>query len=193
MNRILLVSLTTLLLSGHGYCQGYVWFANFNQDLSILKPIEDPLTGDILDSRYAVQLFSGLEGASQWSLCPVDSATLFMNGEDVGLFSGGFLQIPGVPEGEVATLEVRIWTAIYPTWSQAALAARANYNVKVGRSGPFQMRTGSSESPAALVLEMPQLVVEMIPEPRTSFLFLLGFSGLSLLKSNLRFRKRKAW
>lgn len=186
MNRIILGLLGALLLSTHGYGQGFVWFSNIDQELTILKPISEIYTGDGLNSRYVAQLFSGLEGSSQSSLCPVDVPITFLDGDGAGFFVGNYLQIPGVPEGGIATLEVRVWPTEYPSWKAAADAALSSPDVRVTRSGLFETRTGSLEHPTLMAADMPRFALGTAPEPSVGALFVLGALGLHWLGSKLR-------
>mgnify|MGYP000877329599 CR=1 FL=1 len=167
------------LVRSTGYAQGYVWFANVTQDLTIEKPIEDIFTGEGLTSSHVAQLFAGPDGSPSSALCPVDAPVQFLDGAGfAGLFLGPLVQIPGIPPGETGTFEVRVWQVIFSTWDQAYAHARVESFPRLARSGPFAMKTGDQLTPTEVAVAMPRFALAIIPEPSPVSLAGLGVAGI---------------
>jgi hypothetical protein len=175
MKLILTTFLSLLVLTSQTVAQGYIFFANVSHDFAVEKRIMDYQRLKYLTSQYVAQLFSGPEGASESSLCPVDAPVAFLDGpDDSGFFLGPALMIPGVSVGSIATFQVRVWSSAYATWELGYQASLADYNRRIGWSQPFRMKTGSEEQPTELALAMPGFGVGVIPEPAIASLLGLG-------------------
>lgn len=184
----LLLSLPLLALANLGaQAQGYVMFANVDQNITVEKRISDLYTGDYLTSAYQAQLFVGPNGALESVLASVDVPVLFLDSppESQGDFLGSELAINGYNPGDTVTFEVRVWPTAYATWTQGYTAALNDSNIHVGRSGTFSFVLGSSGSITELVFSMPLFTVQIVPEPSVIALGALGLGTMF-------FRRRKA-
>lgn len=184
----LLLSLPLLALTALGaQAQGYVMFANVDQNITVEKRISDLITGDYLTSAYVAQLFVGPNGALESVLTAVDSPVAFLDSppESQGDFLGNELAIAGYNPGDTVTFEVRVWPTIYATWGQAYGLAVNDSNIHVGRSGTFSFVLGTQGSITELVFSMPLFAVQIVPEPSAVALGALGLGAMFL-------RRRKA-
>jgi hypothetical protein len=166
--------------------QGWVLASNFTQDFQTEKFIYDNVSGLPLTSTYVAQLFAGIAGiVDETQLVAVDNPAAFFDqpAQSQGEFFGGEVQISGVTAGQTATLQIRIWPAVYATWAQAYNAAVSDSNIHVGKSVLFQQVTGTSGSMTEIANNAGFVVftIGVVPEPSTVALGVLG-CGLLLLR-----------
>jgi len=184
----LLFSLPLLAMTNLGVqAQGYVMFANVDQNITVEKRISDLYTGDYLTSAYQAQLFVGPNGAMESVLAAVDVPVLFLDSpaESQGDFLGNELAINGYNPGDTVTFEVRVWPTLYATWAQGYNEALNDDAIHVGRSGTFSFVLGAQNSMTELVFSMPLFTVQVVPEPSVIALGALGLGTMF-------FRRRKA-
>ena len=173
-----LLALTNLAVHG----QGYIYFANYDQGLTVEKRISDEVTGDYVTSSFQAQLFVGPNGSLASVLSSVDSPVQFVDSPpgSEGEFVGYDMPLAGFNPGDTVTLEVRVWPTTYATWNQAYIAALSDANIHVGRSGAFTLVLGTLVSPTEMVTYMPLFTVGIIPEPSTMWLGGLGLGMMFL-------------
>jgi hypothetical protein len=133
-----------------------------------------PLAGD----GYTAQLFGGMVGSSQNSLMPLFPVTGFLTGADAGyVVPVGEVAIPGIPEGDSASLMLRVWDnqgQQISTFEQALLAG-----VFHGQSAIFDVAwLGGDVLPPANLTGLQSFA--LIPEPGAVWLFALGLGLLGL-------------
>jgi hypothetical protein len=133
-----------------------------------------PLAGD----GYTAQLYGGMVGASQNSLMPLYPVTGFLTGADAGyVVPVDKVAIPGIPEGDSASLMLRVWDnqgQQISTFEQALLAGGFH-----GQSAIFDVAwLGGSLLPPANLTGLQSFA--LIPEPGAVWLFALGLGLLGL-------------
>jgi hypothetical protein len=138
-----------------------------------------PLAGD----GYTAQLYGGIIGGSGNSLMPLFPVTGFLTGADAGyVVPVGEVAIPGIPEGDSASLLLRVWDnqgQQISTFEQALLAG-----VFHGQSAIFDVAwLGGSVLPPANLTGLQSFA--LIPEPRAGWLI-----GLGLVLVGLRGARR---
>jgi hypothetical protein len=97
-----------------------------------------------------------------------------------GLFadpSDGVFVVPGVVPGAPANVRVLAWAGNYSSLQAAQLAGADE-----GLGLVFTMFTGSAAAPPASLVDMPQLDIVGIPEPRTWCLMAIGGIALAFLR-----------
>jgi len=183
---ILAISLWASVVVSHA--QGTVQFANLGSTFS--APVHlDTITGPLVaSSSYMAQLL--LVGAGG-SLTPVGSVASFLGSAAPGFFNGGVVTVSQVAPGANGTFRVFAWDgASGNTAYAAALAAYTVGTIHGGYSLPaagITIATGGGGTPAgppASLTGLQPWVVNVVPEPSTIALGVLG--GLALL---LRRRK----
>ncbi|MBI1842863.1 MAG: hypothetical protein HYR88_18645 [Verrucomicrobia bacterium] len=186
MKKLLCLAPWVVVAAMNAQGQGYVLFSNVTQDLMVEKKISDAYSGDYLNSAYVAQLFAGVQGSIEGALNPLDVPVYFLDSppESVGDFLGNELQIAGVNVGNAATLQVRVWSSAYATWSDAYSAALLDGNIHVGKSGLFDVTTGAQGSNVEIAINMPQFTITAVPEPSVLGLGALGL-GLALIRRRL--------
>lgn len=177
-----LLALTNLAVHG----QGYLYFANYDQGLTVEKRLSDEVTGDYLTSSFQAQLFFGPNGSLASVLSAADTPVLFVDSPpgSEGEFVGYAMGLSGFNPGDTVTLEVRAWPTTFATWNQAYLAALSDANIHVGRSGTFTLVLGTALSPTEMVTYMPLFSAGVIPEPSTLWLGGLGLGMMLLRRRN---------
>jgi hypothetical protein len=139
-------------------------------------------------SGYTAALFAGPQGTPEASLQPV-AFTTFRTGSFEGyVASPGVVTIPGVPGGQIATLQLRVWDnrgGTLTTWA-AAEAAWLSGQIAAGKSPLFNSPAlGGAGEPPTLPPNLVGLVsfnIYYIPEPGTLALLGLGALGLMVFR-----------
>lgn len=170
MKKILLSAVALLAaLSVQG--QGTVNFANFGAGW-LTSQFKD-VGGANLAGSFSVEL---LAGATSGSLASVTIATATFTS---GYFNAGVVTIPGLTGNGFA--QVRVWDNAGGTITSFAAAVSAGR--KVGDTASFAV-TGLAAPPAPPVLmnQMPGVTLQVIPEPSTIALGLIGAVGAFMLR-----------
>ncbi len=110
-------------------------------------------------------------GAQQGAVAP------FRTGTSAGYWNAGpdtTRVVDGVPGGQPATLEVRMWDSLKGATYDACVAAGGKY----GKSDPFTITLGGGGTPPTLPADMIGFRLSFIPEPATSLLLVGGLAGL---------------
>lgn len=137
---------------------------------------------------YFAQLWAGPANSPESSLAPVPGTlTTFRTGAFAGYFAPPpeAITIPGVPQGSVATLQLRVWDNLGGTVSDWATAEARWLNglLAAGRSPLFQSLPlgGGIVLPPNLV-GLQSFNIYYIPEPGTLALLGLGALGLMIFR-----------
>jgi len=145
-------------------------------------------TGALLaGSGFSAELWAGSNGTVEGSLAAVaGSLSTFRTGGFAGFWfpPAGGIPIPGVLEGGIATLQVRVWDNAGGTITSWAGASSGN--LAKGVSALFQSTPlGGLSAPPVLDNMRSFNLQSTVPEPSTFVLAGLGAAGL------LIFRRRK--
>jgi hypothetical protein len=140
-------------------------------------------------SGYTAALFAGPQGTPEASLQPV-AMTTFRTGTLAGYIAPPLdaVTIPGVPGGQIATLQLRVWDnrgGTLTTWA-AAEAAWLSGQIAAGKSPVFNsLPLGGAGEPPSLPPNLVGLVsfnIYYVPEPGTLALLGLGALGLMVFR-----------
>lgn len=181
--RKLIALFAVTVVAASAFAQGTV---NFNNRLTFastddrlvylgtVNPV--PLVG----TDWVAQLYYGSQGTAADSLNPVaanPAAFRVATTTSPGTWSGGTRTLDGIAIGGTATLQVRVWNlASFPTYD-AALAAG-----EYGVSNPFDYTVPAAGSlPSAFYMEGLR-TFNVVPEPSTIALGVLGLAGLLFLR-----------
>ncbi len=181
MKKIIALFALMVGLVSTTYGQGNLIFGNLVPDQSVIAPVFNvdgttPLAG----TGFSVQLFYGTAGTPESSLIALGSPISFQTGGFAGYFGGNSVQIPGVPAGSQAQLQVRAW--------DNAGGTITSFNSALVRG------TSTSFLSPALAVDLAPSIPAMtgltsfqlaaVPEPTTIALGVLG--GLGLLARRRR-------
>jgi len=135
-----------------------------------------PLSG----TGFSVQLWYGPSATPVGALTPLASPILgFNTGMATGYFGSPTVQIPGVPIGGVATLQVRLWDNAGGTITSYAQALTSG--LYSGQSNAFQSAPlGDNLNPATIPVMQGLQTFFLIPEPSTHALLAFGLGALLL-------------
>ena len=175
----LLVLTSILALSGSALGQGTVNFVNFGAGLDGRV---STAAGMMAGSDYWGQLWAG---PTADSMAAVGVPVAFRNtsaGAPSGIVNGGSVTIDSIAAGGAAFVQLRAWAAASgSSWDEAV--SQAVY--EAGQSGTINLpNTGNPNAappglPVALTGLQP-FQLEVIPEPSTWALLLLGLGALAL-------------
>jgi len=140
-------------------------------------------------SGYTAALFAGPQGSDEGSLQFV-AMTTFRTGTLAGYFAsvGAAVQIPGVPGGQVATLQVRVWDNLGGTVNDWATAESLwlSGQIAAGKSPLFNsLPLGGAGEPPSLppnLVGLQSFNIYYVPEPGTLALLGLGALGLMVFR-----------
>lgn len=139
-------------------------------------------------SGYYAQLFAGPQGTAEASLTPVPgSLVTFRTGGFAGFIAAPAepLTIPGVPQGSVATMQLRVWDnqgGTVTTWA-AAEALWLSGAIAAGKSLLFDSPPlAGGITPPPNLLGLQSFNIYYIPEPGTLALLGLGALGLMVFR-----------
>jgi hypothetical protein len=160
---LVIILLSSSLLKFSVFAQGIVNLSNFDAGAGIDAPITF-LNGSPVSEGYTAQIYASAFGGG--SLEPVLPVTTFRP------LSPGYLwavqvTIPGVPGGETAELQIRVFNG--PDWQQSTCRG-ASIPIAVGL-------TGGTQVPAPMVGLEP-FQVDCVPEPSLLGVFAIGVIGL---------------
>ena len=155
-------------------------FANVGGSLGLTIPFTD-ISGTALSGSYMVELMAGADAGSLTSV--FSGATTFAN----GFFNAGPVDFTSMLSG---VAQVRVWTAAGGTSFDAARDAMTPVGITGGLGSPLSFAytapaPGSPAPPPGTFANMTAIQLEIIPEPSTIALGVLGVAGLLL------FRRRK--
>ncbi|HVY72320.1 MAG TPA: PEP-CTERM sorting domain-containing protein [Verrucomicrobiae bacterium] len=170
MKRALFLS-TILALACLARSQGTVNFNNHSTAVS--APVYDvniPVSGpDVVAGLF-------YNGVQQGASAP------FRTGNGAGFWNAGAdttRVIDGVPGGQPATLDVRVWDSSKGATYDAAVAAGS----LSGKSDPFTIILGGGGTPPSVPADMIGFrSIAILPEPSTIALFALGGAGLAAVR-----------
>ncbi len=137
-------------------------------------PVTNGITGTLADSSIVAALYYGASGATEENLVALLPASPLVGG-----FARFDSQTPVIPLPPVTSLllQVRAWSAGYPTYETAAGSGLAS--VLAGQSVPLAATLGGSPLPPPTPnpLSFPGFTVLPVPEPTS---IALGFVGAVL-------------
>jgi hypothetical protein len=202
MKKLLLTTAAMALVSFSAYSQGYVQFVNTTANRMSFGTDQSRLAaGDVAGAflptgtRFSVGLYYGVDGPD-----PGDAGMLGgVMGPSIpvsplaGRYSGGIRSTPSTTApGASAWFQVRAWETVFGTSYETAVASGPRdvngqvRNVTAGKSNRALIVTGSSSTPNPLAGGIGAFGSEIVPEPSTIALGILGGLGTLLL-----FRRRK--
>lgn len=138
-----------------------------------------PLVG----TDFVAQLYFGSAGTAAGSLTAVSASPVAFRVATTaspGTWSGGGSRtLAGIVSGATATLQVRVWNATaYPAGYDAAFAAGG----VTGASDPFAYTVPAAGSPPAAFFMENMRTFNLVPEPSTIALGVLGLAGLVFIR-----------
>jgi hypothetical protein len=177
-----LVLVGMLALAGSAFGQGYVNFIN-NNAANNVNGIVTTASGELAGSAYWGQLWAG---ATADSLAAVGGAYAFRNNASTGLPTGivtagtdNPLEIPGIPLGGSAYIQLRAWAAASgSSWEEA----ESNPVGEFGASNIVLLdSTGNGTTlPPVFLSGLQPTTLTLVPEPSTWALLALGLGALAL-------------
>jgi hypothetical protein len=146
--------------------QGIIHFSNIPPVPN--APIFDvDCTTPLAGAAYQAQLYAGPQNAPEGALVPVGPSVSFITGDGAGFFMGGNREIPGVPVGQTAALQVRVWESNWATYEESVAEGGL-----FGKSDILNLPLGG---PLTSVQQLHGLESFcLVPEPSTWGLGLLG-------------------
>lgn len=179
MKKIILATLVAGLIPMMVAAQGQV---NFGTTTANHRVVDQSLTP--VGTGFMAALYGGVNGSLEGALVQLGAAHPVTAGTGF-ILAGGTRLVPGVAEGDPASLQVRAWDGAYATY-EAAIAGATGL---VGKTAVFSNPTGGPttsppSTPAFLSGWTEQLVVSpaIIPEPSTFALAGLGLAGLLIFR-----------
>lgn len=172
MKKILLSAVALLAaLSVQG--QGTVNFANFGAGWLTSRFTDATAGGAQLSGSWSVEL---LAGTASGALTSVTTAVATFT---TGFFNAGVVTVPLTGSGFA---QVRVWDNQGGTITSYAQAS-STANVRFGQSTEFAISgLAAPPSPPVTMANMPGVAVNVIPEPSTIALGLLGALGAFLIR-----------
>ena len=175
----LLITAVASAIAMHAGAQGTINFGNNSTSYVVTNTIPFGSSGRASAATGTrVQLYYGTVGSTEAQLVAVGTPVSMGL---AGVFSGGSLTLPGIPEGASAVFEVRGWTGGYASYDAAA----ASFDALLGISSMWTQVTGAPNA-------IPPTTVGMVngpggftgliltaPEPSTYALMGLGLLGLA--------------
>jgi hypothetical protein len=189
MKKLLLTGILVIATAG-AFAQGVVSMntisASVNARATVLGTGEP--AGLNAPGTFSVGLYGGPGGTAEDSLQLIGALASFGStaaqaGYVLTSTGGGNRTIDGVPAGSPAALQIRAWSAGYPTY-EAAFASNLG-TVFVGKSAVITVSPTAPPSPPAALTGLAGYTVAPVPEPSTIALGLLGLGAIAL------FRRRK--
>ena len=177
---IVLSSLAALAAVATALAQGTVNFRTYG-----IAGINAPVFGSDFRTRLGSSYYGQLHaGPSPDSLAPVGEPVPFLdwNGQPTGYINGGHVEIPTVPEGGLAYVQLRAWPAAAGPSFAAARAAGGEW----GTSLILITQTGGEHlDPPYVSIPLVGLVsFALVPEPAPSWLTLAGLGVLLASRLN---------
>jgi len=155
---------------GTAHAQGTVWFLNVDHTQGLDAPFfqSDAVT-KLSGPQFMAELLAGPSANSLASI----ATTGFLQGFVAGYFNGGVWAVPGVPQSQIAWVQVRAWNLVSgASFLQAQASGLPN---SWGESPIFSVVTGSQAQPGILTgLGMTPILLNSIPEPPAFALAGLG-------------------
>ena len=186
-----------LLLASFGVlAQGTLNFSNGASGVNAPATDIDGTT-KLAGAGFTAALYAGPQGTA-WNSLTAIATSPFATGANAGYFFAGSTAIPGVAAGSIATVQIRVWTGAFATWDAAYAAYLAgNPAAKVGVSGVAAwtggvgnlptstldtpaLGGGANPTPNMLNLKPFQLYQNVVPEPSTIALGVVGAAALLL-------------
>lgn len=148
--------------------------------------VTNGLTGVLADAGIVAALYYGPFGAADSGLLMLSAPSPLVGG--YARFGNGVVLPYGV--GATAELEVRAWSAPYPTYESAAASDLAS--VLAGKSVMLSVILGGSPGPPPVPdpLAFPGFTVYPVPEASPSGLLTFGATTLLLFRRSLRHARR---
>jgi hypothetical protein len=172
----LFVILACAMAAVSTYAQGTV---NFTTPIpgSVDIKVSDPNNVLLSGTDYTAQLWGGPANSPESALQPLTPTTNFRTGAGAGyVVPAGAVVVPGVPGGQTATLQLRVFRGT--DWN-TSLERGSSALFQVGPLGdPTTSPPGLPVDPTAFGTATFQTVI--IPEPTTIALGLLGAAALLL-------------
>jgi PEP-CTERM motif len=175
MKKILLIAGLAIAGLVSTYGQGTVNFANLGPGVN--APVNDINGTTRLGAGFLAQLYAGPDASS---LAPVGTPTGFLAAAP-GYFQGGVVTIATVAPGTVGTFRVHAWDSVGGTVNSFAAAQAAG--AKYGSGNIFTVATGGAGTPpGAPSTLVGQTSFNLVPEPSTIALGVLGAAGLLMIR-----------
>jgi len=184
ISLLLAVATRTELVHGQSSFQ----FRNYRPSIGLDAPVFDSAGNRLAGTNYLVILYGGptvdsLAPAWRGSFVMAPAPFTFMPGGQSGYFSESFVYIPSVSCGGVAWLQVRAWDAHLGTsYEEAVSQDLGGY----GESNLFQKQggyyCGLPGLPEPLTGLQSFALRDVIPEPSSTLLLLLGLPALFFLR-----------
>lgn len=169
-----------LCLAASALAQGTLYFGNRILGGGLDAPVLwGGLEGPKLDNAtsghwWVAVLYAAAPGGT---LAPVGDPIPFRSGSNAGYWPGETRTIPGVPEGGIAQLQVRVFCQLMaPTFEDVAARAVGDFGVSAILP---RVTTGGASDPAPMAGLQSFFVLAYVPEPSTTVLVLLGTVVLS--------------
>jgi len=200
MKKILILAL--LAVAQLGFSQGSVNFQNKVGTAGIDAPVSYAAgsalggsAGTKIDGTVhptaQVALYGGPDGATVDQLILIAPMVNFRPGAAAGYVNvgqAGERDIPGVPLGGFAMVQIRAWDTADGTTAATYELAAAKPNAYVGTSALLRIKTGGdtpvggTPNPPGNLIGLQAFSINIVPEPGTIALGFLGLGGLFLLR-----------
>jgi hypothetical protein len=181
-----LVALTTVA----SYAQGTIAFGNGTLTRVTVRNLDGSSRGNATaQDNLIIGVFFGAEGASRDALQQAPGTATIGTTAGVMINAPSVFQLPGTEPGQVVSLQIRAWneagtlageTGIISTFQLGPTGERLGLGPTAG-PGYVIWQTAASTNPQRFT----PLVVNVVPEPSTIALAVLGLGSLLL------FRRRK--
>jgi hypothetical protein len=168
----LAILITCLLASVYTYGQGTISFSLFGVNDGDGQLVVKNAMGDLANSAYTAQLLVGLDASS---LAPVDTGEYFYDGDYAGIIFGNEGIVTGLAAGADVSVQIRAWATADGGYGVTEFGQSIIGTAKLGGIGEPPSSPGV---PAGLM----SFQMQMVPEPTTIALGLLGGAALLLFR-----------
>jgi hypothetical protein len=186
MKKLALITVASLMVATCAFAQGTI---NFNTRVGsevVVQVFMPDGTTPLDGAGFTAQLFGGPAGSDAGSLVALTPTTIFRSGAGAGfVVAAGDVAVTGVPGGQSAAIQMRVWENMGGTiasYADAVSAGAFRGESNVFDSPPLGDLTAIPPSVSPNLVGMQSF--NLVPEPTTYALLALGAGALL-------FRRRK--
>jgi hypothetical protein len=164
------------------YAQGTV---NFTTRISGVVDVifNDAAGAKLSGTGYTAQLYGGPANAAEGALVALTPTTTFRTGAGAGYVTPGqTVAVPGVPGGQTATIQIRVWNnngGAITSYEQASETGKSDLFQITGLGDPTSSPPGVPADPVGFGTGKVYATT-LIPEPTTIALGVIGAAALFL-------------
>jgi hypothetical protein len=178
----LFVLLACAVAAVSSYAQGTVNFTTRIPGVVDVKFVDSTGAG-LQGTGYTAQLWGGAAGAAEGALVALTPTATFRTGAGAGYITpAGAVVVTGVPGGQTASLQIRVWDnagGTITSWEQATSKIATEVFQVASLGDPAASPPGVPVDPVGFGTGKTY-TLDVVPEPSTIALGLLGAAALML-------------